>query len=78
MQKKIKKAFAVPKEVEENGLLSFVEFVLLPAGALKAGEPRFVVERREGEPLVYTNVQSLHDDYRADVVSSAAGKPKTK
>jgi len=56
--------------VEENGLLSFVEYVLLPAGALKAGEPRFVVERREGEPLVYTNVEKLHEDYKADIVSS--------
>jgi len=71
VKKKIKKAFAMPKEVEENGLLSFVEYVLLPAGALRGGQPKFVVERREGEgePLVYTSVEQLHADYRADVVS---------
>lgn len=71
VRKKIKKAFAVPKQVEENGLLSFVEYVLLPAGAIRSGEPRFVVERREGEgePLVYTNIEQMHADYRADIVS---------
>lgn len=71
VRKKLKKAFAVPKQVEDNGLLSFVEYVLLPAGAIKNGEPKFVVERREGEgePLVYTSVEQLHADYQADVVS---------
>lgn len=71
VKKKLKKAFAPPKEIEGNGLLSFVEYVLLPAGTLKHGEPRFVVQRREGEgdPLVYTSVDKLHDDYKADIVS---------
>ncbi|GAB7352224.1 hypothetical protein MBLNU459_g2698t1 [Dothideomycetes sp. NU459] len=71
VKKKLKKAFAPPKQIEENGLISFVEYVLLPAGALKHGEPRFVVERREGEgePLVYNSVQKLHDDYKADILT---------
>lgn len=71
VKKKLKKAYAVPKVVEENGILSFVEYVLLPAGALRAGTPRFVVERREGEgePLVYTDIKEMHKDYEADVVS---------
>ena len=70
VKKKIKKAYAMPKQVEENGLLSFVEYVLLPAGALKGGQPKFVVERREseGETLVYSNIEQIHADYRADVV----------
>lgn len=67
--KKLKKAFAVPKEVEGNGILSFVEYVLLPAGVLKSGKPRFVVERREGEPLIYDNITQMQDDYRNDVLT---------
>lgn len=45
--RKLKKAHAAPKEIEGNGLISFVEYVLLPVSALKNnGEPRFVVQRR--------------------------------
>lgn len=49
--------------------MAFVEYVLLPAAALK-GERKFVVEReRDGlEPLVYTTIQQMHEDYRNDVV----------
>jgi tyrosyl-tRNA synthetase len=71
VKKKLRKAFAMPKEVEGNGLISFVEYVLLPVSALKiGGTGRFVVERREGEgePLVYENIQALKDDYMADNV----------
>ncbi|MCJ1308930.1 hypothetical protein MMC25_002585 [Agyrium rufum] len=70
IKKKIKKAYAVPKEVEGNGIISFVEYVLLPVSALKAGggTGKFVVEKREGEgePLVYESIEALKDDYIAD------------
>ena len=70
LKKKIKKAFAVPKEVEGNGMISFVQYVLLPVSALKHGQGRFVVERREGEgePLVYESIEALKADYMADTV----------
>ena len=69
--KKLKKAHAIPKQIEENGVVSFVEYVLLPVSALKnAGKSEFVVERRagEGDALVYNDIQTLKDDYRADKV----------
>lgn len=69
VRKKLKKAFAPPKQVEENGVLSFVEYVLLPAGELRHGTPKFVVERREGEPLVYTDIEKMQEDYKNDIVS---------
>lgn len=70
VKKKLKKAYAVPKEVKGNGLISFVEYVLLPVSALKTGgNGKFVVERREGEPLVYDSVETLKHDYAADTVS---------
>lgn len=67
--KKIKKAFAVPREVEGNGLLAFVQHVLLPVGALRAGKPEFSVERREGDPLVYHDIESMRKDYAEDVLT---------
>ncbi|KAH0288293.1 tyrosyl-tRNA synthetase [Aureobasidium namibiae CBS 147.97] len=75
VKKKLKKAVAAPKIVEENGVLSFVEFVLLPISALQTGEPRFVVERREGEPLVYNSIAQMHSDYREDILSPQILKP---
>ncbi len=71
VKKKLRKAYAVPKETEGNGIVSFVEYVLLPVSALRNnGKAGFVVERRpeEGDPLVYTDIQSLKDDYKADTV----------
>lgn len=67
--RKIKKANAAPKEVEDNGLLAFVEHVLFPASGLLDGERRFVVERKEGEPLVYTTPEAMKEDYKKDIVS---------
>jgi tyrosyl-tRNA synthetase len=59
---------AVPKVVEDNGVLALVEFVLLPASAL-SGRREFQVERdRDGlEPLVYTDIKQIHEDYRNDI-----------
>ncbi|KAF2634191.1 Nucleotidylyl transferase [Massarina eburnea CBS 473.64] len=75
VKKKLKKAFAPPKQVEENGVLSFVEYVLLPAGELKHGTPKFVVERRDAEPLVYTDIKKMQEDYVNDVLSPQSLKP---
>jgi tyrosyl-tRNA synthetase len=75
VKKKIRKAYAVPKEIEGNGMISFVEHVLLPISAFKSGGgEKFVVEKREGEgePLVYTNIESLKQDYIADRVSTTS------
>lgn len=72
VSKKIRKAVAAPKVVEENGILAFVEFVLLPVADLR-GKREFIVDReRDGlEPLVYTSIAQMHDDYRNDVVCFA-------
>ncbi|EGU82227.1 tyrosyl-tRNA synthetase [Fusarium oxysporum f. sp. raphani 54005] len=67
--KKIRKAECVPKEVEGNGVLALVEYVLLPVSGLKAASRSFKVERREGEPLVYSDIQKVHEDYRNDVLT---------
>lgn len=69
VEKKLKKAKCVPKEVEGNGVIAFVEHVIFRAIALKVDhEPTFKIERREGEPLVYTSIGKLKEDYAADIV----------
>lgn len=77
VRKKLKKAFAPPKQVEENGILSFVEYVLLPAGELRHGTPKFIVERRDAEPLVYTEIAQMHKDYLDDIVRPSLSHSST-
>ncbi|OXV05310.1 hypothetical protein Egran_06922 [Elaphomyces granulatus] len=75
VSKKIRKAVATPRVTDGNGLLAFVEFVLLPAAALK-GCKEFRVERRDGlEPLIYTDIKQMHDDYKNDVLTPQMLKP---
>lgn len=70
VKKKLKKAYAVPKEIEGNGIVSFVEYVLLPVSALKrGGDARFAIDRLDGgDPLIYSNIEALKEDYKADRV----------
>lgn len=68
VEKKLKKAKCVPKEVEGNGVIAFVEHVIFRALALKNPNPTFKVERRDAEPLLYTSVEKLKEDYIADIV----------
>ncbi|KAL2262892.1 hypothetical protein VTK26DRAFT_9097 [Humicola hyalothermophila] len=74
--KKIKKAHAAPKVVEDNGLLAFIEFVLLPAARLRgSGEFRVDRERDGLEPLVYTDIEKIREDYKNDVLTPQLLKP---
>jgi tyrosyl-tRNA synthetase len=71
VRKKLRKAYAVPREVDGNGIIAFVEFVLLPVSALKNnGQAQFPVERREDEggPVTYATIEALKEDYKADKV----------
>ena len=83
--KKLKKAQCAPRTVEGNGVLSFVEYVLLPISALKTnnnGAAKFVIEKskddkKDEEPLVYTDIESLKRDYEADIVTPQLLKQAT-
>lgn len=44
-----------------------MEYVLLPAADLK-GKKEFRVERKDQEPLIYTDIKQLEEDYKNDVV----------
>lgn len=70
VRKKLRKAYAAAGEVEGNGMISFVEYVLLPISSLRDpdGKGKFVCKRREGEgePLVYHDIDTLKQDYKSD------------
>lgn len=77
VRRKFKKAFCPIATVEGNGVLSFVQYVLLPASALASadGKASFTVPRRDAEPLVYDSIEQIHADYRADILQPQALKP---
>ena len=69
VKRKLKKAPAVPREVDGNGIISFIEYVLLPVSTLKnGGKAKFIVDQQEGKSLSYDNIQTLKSDYKADIV----------
>lgn len=61
---KLKKAVCAPNEVEGNGVLSFVEYVLFPIAQL-SGNPTFHVPRDEkwGGPLDFKTFDELKEAY---------------
>ena len=63
VKKKLKKAFCEPGNVKENGLLSFVKYVLFPL----FGE--FKIERKEafGGPVVFNLFENLKKDFKSQV-----------
>jgi tyrosyl-tRNA synthetase len=76
VEKKLRKAVCVPKQVEGNGVIAFVEHVIFRAVALKTGgAPQFEVQRREGEPLIYESIEKLKEDYAADIVREPSFYP---
>ena len=75
VRKKMKSAFGEPKVVDGNPVLGLVEHILLPASVLKTGKAQFKVERREGEPIIYDNIEAMRKDYEADVLTPQLLKP---
>ncbi|RKL39328.1 hypothetical protein BFJ72_g6800 [Fusarium proliferatum] len=71
-----KKAVCAPKEVEGNGVVAFIEHVIFRVESLKTnGEPRFTVETRTGEILVYEDISKLKEDYASDILTPQMIKP---
>ncbi len=65
---------AAPQITDGNGVLAFVEYALLPASSIK-GQRGFRVDREGQEPLIYTDINQIQDDYKNDVVCNTA-RPK--
>lgn len=74
VKKKINSAFCAPGNVEENGLLSFVEFVLAPINELKQDDPtyfRLHIDRPEkyGGAITYSSFLELREDFKNEKLS---------
>jgi len=66
IEKKLKKAFCEEGNVENNGVLSFVKFVLLPISSMGGKTPEFIIKRPEqyGGDITYSNFENLENDFR--------------
>ncbi|KAF5974378.1 tyrosyl-tRNA synthetase [Fusarium coicis] len=73
---KLRKAVCTPKQVEGNGVLAFIEYVIFRVESLKTGgKPRFAVETRDGQTLVYEDISKLKEDYKSDILTPQMIKP---
>jgi tyrosyl-tRNA synthetase len=72
VERKIRKSICAPRDVGvENGVLSFVKFVLLPISELKSGgHAKFCINRDEkwGGPITYTSYTDIERDFANDIV----------
>ncbi|KAF3941591.1 hypothetical protein ABW19_dt0207314 [Dactylella cylindrospora] len=75
---KLKKAVCAPKEIEGNGVVAFVEYVLLPISELNAedGKAKFPIVK-DGEEIVYDDIEKLKEDYIADIIGPKELKAAT-
>ena len=73
VKSKLKKAVCAPKEVDGNGVISFIEYVLFPISELANGRGKgaFHIERDEkyGGNVTYHSIDELKKDYIEDKVS---------
>lgn len=69
VNRKINKAFCEEGNIENNGVLSFVKFVLFPLYSLR-GQSTFTINRPEkfGGALTFDNYQAVEDAFAAKTV----------
>jgi tyrosyl-tRNA synthetase len=69
VEKKLRKAVCEPTKVEGNGVVAFVEHVIFRALPLKHGKIEYKVERKDEEPVIYSDIAKLKEDYAADILT---------
>ncbi|KAK9467240.1 tRNA synthetases class I-domain-containing protein [Lipomyces arxii] len=82
VKKKVASAFCAPGVVEENGLIAFVEYVILPISKLgttvvdgesvfieKSGSFKINRDEKWGGPLEYSTIDQLKEDYAGEKLS---------
>lgn len=74
IKKKIGNAYCVPGDIENNGLISFIENLIQPIQELKLGVDgyfKFHIDRPEqyGGPITYESVEQLKTEYAAEKLS---------
>ena len=77
IQKKIAKAVCAPREIEGNGVLAFIQHVILPFSALRSPDcmPSIsVVLANQTEPTSFTNYQEVVAAYAKDSLTPQLAK----
>ena len=77
IRKKISKAVCAPRIAENNGILAFIQHVLLPVSALRShnGTPSIaVVLPGQTEPTAFTSFEQIVSAYEADTLTPKAAK----
>lgn len=74
IRKKIGSAFCAPGDIDNNGLIAFVENVIQPIQELKqdqVGFFKFHIDRPEqyGGPITYSSIESLKQDFKDEKLS---------
>lgn len=74
VKKKVNSAYCAPGDIKDNGLLSFVEYVVQPIQELLAeqdGVFKFDIDRPEkyGGPISYTSLDQLKADFASEKLS---------
>lgn len=71
--KKISKAFCAPGDINDNGLLAFIENVIIPIEELKGTSFNFNINRPEkfGGPISYSSLDDLKNDYSTEKLNPA-------
>ena len=77
IQKKIAKAFYAPGKVEGNGILAFIQHVLLPYSQLQSPDGKTtmsVVLKDQIEPTVFRSFSEISAAYEADLLTPQIAK----
>lgn len=70
IRRKIRKAVVSPRVIEDNGLLALVQYILLPTAGLKGKREFGICKQESTEPFMYGDIETIHEDYKNDVVST--------
>jgi tyrosyl-tRNA synthetase len=72
IRKKVSKAVCAPRTVAGNGILAFIQHVILPFSALRSVDGKAalkVVLKDQTEPTTFTNFQQIVSAYESDVLT---------
>lgn len=71
VKKKVASAYCAPGEVEGNGLIGFVEYVIFPISELVDGSGSFHIARPEqyGGEINYTSIEAMKKDFADNILS---------
>jgi len=78
IHKKIAKAYCAPLQLEGNGILAFIEHVLLPYSQLQSSDGKTaaieVALKDQSEPTIFKSFAEVEESYEADILTPQLAK----